>query len=86
MEKPDRDSDSNRNRFARQSDSSVPVEAEMDSSNESEMKQSHSVLDSREEDLPSHPQTPPSGSEKQPSAITPPQKVPVHRFVTRISD
>ncbi|KAG2301329.1 hypothetical protein Bca52824_029980 [Brassica carinata] len=43
----------------------------MDSSNESEMKQSHSVLDSQdrreEEDLPSQPHTPP------------PQKLPVNR-------
>ncbi|XP_009129946.1 protein tesmin/TSO1-like CXC 7 [Brassica rapa] len=76
----------------RQSDSSVQaaaVEAKMESSNESAIKQSHPVLDSQdrreEEDFPSHPQTPPSSSEKQPSATqdashaTPPQTLPVHR-------
>ncbi|KAF8095693.1 hypothetical protein N665_0326s0035 [Sinapis alba] len=74
MEKSDHDLDSIRNHLARQSDSSVPaaaVEAKMDSSNESEMKQSHPVIDSqdrREEELPSQPHTP-----------TPPQKLPVNR-------
>ncbi|CAG7895836.1 unnamed protein product [Brassica rapa] len=91
MEKTDHDSGSNRNHSPRQSDSSVPAaatDAKMESSNESAIKQSHPVLDSqdrREEDLPSHPQTPPSGSEKQPSATqdaTPPQTLPVHyRFL-----
>ncbi|XP_022552964.2 protein tesmin/TSO1-like CXC 7 isoform X2 [Brassica napus] len=89
MEKSDHDSVSNRNHSPRrQSDSSVPAaaaEAKMDSSNESAIKQSHPVPDSqdrREEDLPSHPHTPPSSSEKQPSATqdaTPPQTLPVHR-------
>ncbi|CAF2144546.1 unnamed protein product [Brassica napus] len=92
MEKTDHDSGSNRNHSPRQSDSSVPAaatDAKMESSNESAIKQSDPVLDSQdrreEEELPSRPQTPPSGSEKQPSATqdaTPPQTLPVHyRFL-----
>ena len=92
MEQSDQDSGSNCNNLARQSDFSVPtvvVEVvKMESSSGREMKQSHYVLgsqDQREEDLPSQPQTPPSGSEKQPSTTqdaTPPH--PVHRFVKNL--
>ncbi|KAG2321148.1 hypothetical protein Bca4012_077505 [Brassica carinata] len=93
MEQSDQDSGSNCNNSARQSDFSVPavvVEAKMESSSGREMKQSHYVLgsqDRREEDLPSQPQTPPSGSEKQPSTTqdaAPPQTLPVHRFVKNL--
>ncbi|CAF1914978.1 hypothetical protein HID58_047810 [Brassica napus] len=91
MEQSDQDSGSNCNNSAYQSDFSVPtvvVEVKMESASGREMKQSHYVLgsqDQREEDLPSQPQTPPLGSEKQPSTTqdaTPPH--PVHRLVKNL--